>query len=384
MTKLPYSRTINVTLSRSDNFPTRRGFGTQLILTHTAVAGQVDATKRTKLYGSLPEVEADWPANTTVYAAAQTAFAQNPRPARLKVGYTPVPAGADAAAKQAAFVTSLNSLLDYDQSWYMLTLDTALRDQPYLDGLVDWMEAQSKVAMLDSNDANLLLPNNNTNIAARHKGEVERTSVFYHSDVNEFLAASMAAYMSTRVFDDANSAYTLKFKKAPGVSAVNVGSAALTAITGFVEGVGQSESVGHLANTLIDIGDQDFLVEGSMLTQNVFIDEVHATDWIIARTEEEALGLFLNNARIPFTDQGMQQLASVPRSIMAQAVRAGIVAQDLNPVTGNYEPAVEITVPSVFDVPEAQRKARIAPAIAVRFRYAGAVHYTTINYTMTF
>jgi hypothetical protein len=38
----------------------------------------------------------------------------------------------------------------------------------------------------------------------------------------------------------------------------------------------------------------------------------------------------------------------------------------------------------VFDVPEAQRKARIAPAIAVRFRYAGAVHYTTINYTMTF
>lgn len=384
MAKLPYSRVVNVTLSRNDNFPTRRGFGTQLILTHTAVAGVVDATYRTKLYASLEEVEADYGPETSVYEAAQAAFSQNPRPLRIKVGFVATPAGADDAAKQADFVTGLNALLDYDQAWYMLTLDAALRDQPYLDGLVEWIEAQPKIAMIDSNDADLQLPNDTTNIAARHKGTVERTAVFYHTDPDEYLAASMAAYMSTRVFDDADSAYTLKFKKAPGVQAVNIGSAAVTAVTGFVEGVGQSEGVGHLANTLIDIGDQNFLVEGSVLSQNIFLDEVHATDWIIARTEEEALALFLNNARIPYTDQGMQQLASVPRSIMLQGVRAGIVAQDLNPLTGEYEPAFTITVPSVFDVSEAQRKARVAPAISVRFRYAGAVHYTTINYNMTF
>lgn len=384
MAKLPYSRVVNVTVSRNDNFPTRRGFGTQLILTHTAVAGQVDATTRTKLYGSLSEVEADFNAATSVYKAAASAFSQNPRPVRLKVGYTLTPVGADAAAKKAHFITQLGLLNDFDQSWYMLTLDEALRDELYLDGLVEWIEAQSKIAMLDSNDPLLKSAADVTNIAARHKGTVERTAVFYHDDATEYLAASMAAYMSTRIFDDADSAYTLKFKKAPTVSAVNVGSAALTAITGFVEGVGQSEGQGHCANTLVDIGDQDFLVEGSVLSQNVFVDEIHATDWIIARTEEEVLGMYLNNARIPFTDQGMQQLASAPRNIMAQAVRAGIVARDLNPSTGEYEAAFEITVPSVFDVSEAQRKARIAPAIAVRFRYAGAVHYSTINYTMTF
>ena len=384
MAKLPYSRVVNVSVSRNDNFPTRRGFGTQLILTHTSVAGQVDATKRTKLYASLAEVSADYPSNTSVYAAALSAFSQNPRPVRLKVGFAAAPAGADDAAKKADFIASLDAILDYDQSWYMVTIDAAMRDQAYLDGLVEWIEAQSKIAMVDSNDANMQDPEDDTNIAARHKGTVERTAVFYHTSATEYLAASMAAYMSTRVFDDADSAYTLKFKKAPGVDAVNIGSAAVTAVTGFVEGTGQSESVGHCANTLIDIGDQNFLVEGSMLTQNVFVDEIHATDWIIARTEEEALAMFLNNARIPFTDQGMQQLASVPRSIMALAVRAGIVARDLNPETGEYEPAFTITVPSVFDVPESQRKARIAPAISVRFRYAGAVHYTTINYTMTF
>jgi hypothetical protein len=384
MAKLPYSRVVNVTLSRTDNFPTRRGFGTQLILTHTAVAGEVDADNRTKLYATLSEVAADYPSNTSVYAAALSAFSQNPRPLRLKVGYAATPAGADDAAKKAAFIAELDAILDSDQAWYMITLDAALRDQAYLDGLVEWVEAQPKVAMLDSNDANLEDHADDTNVAARHKGTVERTAVFYHTDAAEYLAGSMAAYMSTRVFDDADSAYTLKFKKAPGVANVNIGSNALTAVTGFVEGIGQSETAGHCANTLIDIGDQNFLVEGSVLTQNVFLDEIHATDWIIARTEEEALAMFLNNARIPFTDQGMQQLASVPRAIMAQAVRAGIVAKDQNPLTGEYEPAFTITVPSVFDVPESQRKARVAPAIVVRFRYAGAVHYTTINYTMTF
>ena len=139
-----------------------------------------------------------------------------------------------------------------------------------------------------------------------------------------------------------------------------------------------------MANTYVDIGGRDFVVEGQTLTANVFIDEIHATDWIIARTEEESLGILLNNARVPFTDQGMELLASAARTVMKQAARAGLVAEDLDPTSGTYEAAVVVTVPSVFDVPESQRKARIAPEIHVRFRYAGAVHYTTIRYQMTF
>lgn len=384
MATLPYSRVVNVTLTRSDNFATRRGFGTPLILTHTSVTGSVDADHLTKLYGSLSEVAVDFPATSSVYKSALSAFSRSPRPVRLKVGYIPTPTGADDAAKKADFIDSLEALNDKDPSWYMILIDAAMRDTAYLDGLIEWVETQPKLAMIDSNDDGHEDPANTTCISAIHKGTAERTAVFYHDDADQYLAASMAAYMATRVLDDANSAYTLKFKKAPGVDPVNLGSAAIAAITGFVEGSGQSESTGHCANTLIDIGDQNFLVEGSVLSENIFIDEVHATDWIIARTEEEMLALYLNNDRIPFTDQGMQQIASAPRTVMALAVRSGIVAQDLNPETGEYEAAVTITVPSVFDVPESQRKARIAPAITVDFRYAGAAHYTTINYNMSF
>lgn len=381
MARLPYSRVVDVSLSRNDRFPTQRGFGTGLILTTTAVAGEVDATNRTKIYANMDEVVADHAAGTNVYEQLNTLFAQNPAPNRVKVGYVDFTAGTTTAAQ---LKTELDTIFNIDQDFYAILIDRSMRDDAALDGLVEWTEAKSKINMIDSNDALLQDDTDTTNIAARHKGTVDRTAVFYHTDAAEYLAAAAWAYMATRNFDQADSAYTLKFKPALLISPVNIGSDGIASITGFVESIGQSESAGHCANTLIDIGNQNFIVEGSVLRQNVFLDEIHATDYIVARTEEKTLAMFLQNGRIPFTDQGMQQLASIPRAVVSQGVRAGIVASDIDPVTGDYSPAFTITVPSVFDVPESQRKSRISPAIQVTFRYAGAVHYTTINYTMTF
>lgn len=380
MAMLPYSRVVNVTLSRNDAFPSRRGFGTPLFLSTVSKAGKVDATARTKAYASMDEVAADWATSDDFYKAAERSFSQRRRPTQIKAGFVAL----DGTPTAAELKTELDALHTYDSDWYFATVASTLRDIASVDGLVEWIEAKNKIALIDSNDAGTENPANTTSLAARKKGTVERTSVFYHTSASEWLGMSTAAYMATRNFDDADSAYTVKFKNILGAAPVNLASDKITAITGFVPGVGQSSTAGHCANTYINIGGRNFIVEGSTLTPNVFLDEIHATDWIIARTEEESLGILLNNARIEFTDKGLQQLAGAARQVMQQAVRAGIVAKDLDLETGEYQPAYEITVPSVFDVPESQRKARIAPAIAVRFRYAGAVHYTTINYTMTF
>lgn len=380
MAKLPFSRVVNVTLSRNDAFPTRRGFGVPLFLTTVDSPGKVDASNRTKVYGTMEEVAADWATSDDFYKAAETAFAQNPRPLQIKAGYVDI----DTATNAAAIKAELDTIYSADPEWYWLCIDSAMRDEAYLDGLIEWVEAKNKLAILDTNDVLHESTGDTTNISARHKGTVERTATFYHTDASEFPSMALAGLLGTFNFDDANSAYTAKFKRLRGLAPINKGSAAVQAITGFVPALGQSEASGHLANTYIDIGGRDFVVEGSVLTANVFIDEVHATDWIIARTEEELLGILLNNDRIPFTDAGMEQLASAARTIMQLATRAGLVAEDLNPTTGLYEPAVHVTVPSVFSVPESQRKSRIAPAITVRFRYASAVHFSVIHYHMTF
>lgn len=375
---LPYSRVVDVNVSRNDRFPTRRGFGTGLLLTTVAIAGILDADNRTKIYANMDEVAADHSAVTEVYAGMATAFAQENAPLRMKVGFT------GALTDANSLSDAMDEILDADQDFYAVLITQSMRDQDYLDGLVSWIETRSKVALIDSNDVLLQDATDTTNIAARHKGTVERTAIFYHTEVSANLAAAAWAYMATRNLDQANSAYTVKFKPANTINNVKIGVAGITAVTGFVEGIGQSEAAGHLANTLVDIGQQNFITEGSVLRQNVFLDEIHMTDWLVARTEEETLAMFLNNAVIPMTNQGMQQIAAVPRSVMAQGVRSGIVAQDLNPLTGDYEPAYTIDVPDVFDIQEAQRKSRISPVIAVKFRAAGAVHFTTINYAISF
>jgi hypothetical protein len=382
MAKLPYSRVVNVTLTRTDQFPTRRGFGVALLLTNEVSATNgPDATDMTKMYASMEEVTADYQAAQETYKAAEAAFSQNPRPLQIKVGFlTIVPATGTAAEMKDA----LDALYDYDSDWYWIGIIKAFRDTDMLDGLIEWVEAKSKMCILDTNDPLTEDLDDITCISAKHQGTVERTATFYHTDPEEYPGYALAAYMGTYNFDQSDTAYTAKFKRLKSVAPIDKGSAAVQVITGFVPEMGQSSDAGHMANTYIDIGDRDFVAEGSTLTPNVFIDEIHATDWIIFRTEEETLGVLLNNQRVPYTDYGMEILASGARTVMRMADRAGLIASDFNPETGLYEAAVEFFIPSVFEVPESQRVARIAPDIRVRFRYAGAVHYTTIHYTMTF
>lgn len=382
MAKLPYSRVVNVSLNRN-SFVAKRGFGIALFLSTVAVAGILDETHRTKFYSSLLEVRADHATSTQVYKAATKVFSQSPRTVGFKVGYVDTPTGGLTAD---VIKDELDAILEADSNFYWIGHEAAMRDTPtgVQHGIIEWTEANNRQAFLGSVASGLLDANNTTNVAAVHKGIYERSSVHYLAVADDYGDFALATSLSTYNFDEPDSHYTAAFKRLEGVTPANLNSAQHMAVTGFVEALGQNTIAGHCANAYIDIGDRDFVTYGSTLTPNVFIDEIHASDWIVARCEEEMLNVLLNNNRVPFDDGGMALLASAPELVMSQARRAGILANDRNPITGLYEPSVIIHTPSVFDVPESQRKARIAPPIAVDFRYAGAVHYARAEFTMAF
>ena len=377
---LPFSRTVNVTVTRTGAPATRRGFGVPLFLTSVAKAGILDADNLTRAYGSIEEVLVDWDATDAFAIAATAAFSQNPRPLQIKAGFYDAAVAVDATT----MIDAIADLNDFDNAWYWLTVEAALRDTAMADGLIDWVETQNKFLMLGSNDVLHEDVNDTTNISARHKNTVKRTAVFYHTDASLYPCVAFAASLGTYNFDEPNTAYTGKFKSLAGITPINVRSSQVQAITGFTPALGQSVAAGHMANTYIDIGGINQTTEGSTLTPNLFIDEIHTGDWIIARTEEEMLNILTQNDIVQYDDRGMQLLASAPRQLMSIARSAGFVAQDLDPESGDFLASVEIIVPSVFDVTESQRQNRIAPPIQVRYRYAGAVHYTTVNYTITF
>lgn len=379
MAVLPYSRVVRVTLSRDDSYPERRGFGIPLFLTTQEKVGKLSSVLRTRVYGSMEEVQEDWDAVDEFYKAAEDAFSLKPKPVQIKVGFVDL----GTAWTADDLKDELDAIQEYDPLWYWFDVEAGLRDEEELDGALDWAEAHIKFASITSNDEGTETQGNTSSIAARNKGNFERTGIFYHDDETHYPGFAYGALLGTYNFDNADTAYTGKFKNLPSIPALNKGSAIIQAITGFQPALGMSTTAGHCANTYVDIGGKQFVVEGSTLTPNVFIDEIHASDWIISRTEEEMLAVLLNNDRVPFTDAGMEMLAGAARIVMTQAIRAGLIAIDLDE-NGDYSPAVEYIVPSVFDVPASQRAARIAPEIIVRFRYAGAVHYAQVHYRMTF
>lgn len=474
MARLPYSRVVDVTLTRQDRFAVATGFSVALIVQTELVAGVLDATHRTKLYSTLLEVGADFDTGDAAYKAAAAMFSQNPRPRQIKLGY-----------RNAAnpITSELDAIYSADPDFYWIGFTAEIRDTLNQFLAADWAEGKPVLMGLESNDISTetaaaepdktstvtitiatpgvvtwnahglqngdqvvlttsgALPtgltagttyyvvNQATNtfqLAATPGGTAinttgtqsgthtatsptyggsmaeyikskgyDRSFVFYHTDATLYPALSLLAYCGTRDLDRGNlqaaqrgdinsgNAYTAKFKKLAGITTLNKNSAIVQAITGFVPGIGLDPAQGHFANTYVDIGGLSMVVEGSV-GSGAFIDEIHASDWIVARMREALLSTLANNPRVPYTNPGAAILTNTVDGVMRRAVAAGVVAADFGDDDTEILPEYEISVDRVENIPAAQRRNRIAPDIKVNFRYAGAFHYASASITLQF
>lgn len=474
MARLPYSRVVDVSLTRQDRFATATGFSVALIVQVDEVAGVLDASHRTKLYSDMTEVAVDFDSADAAYKAASAMFAQNPRPRQIKIGFRNV----------ANSITSeLDAIYGADPDFYWIGFTTEIRDTLNQQLAADWAETHSVLMGLESNDVSTetagavadktstvtmsiaspgvvtwtghtlangdpvvlttsgALPtgltagvtyyvlnqaSNTFQLAAtvggaaiittgsqsgthtatspQYGGSIaeyiesksyDRSFVFYHTDTALYPALALLAYCATRDLDRGNlsaaqrgdinsgNAYTAKFKRLVGITVLNKGSAVVQAITGFIPGLGIDAAQGHRANTYVDIGGLPMVVEGSV-GSGAFIDEIHASDWIVARMREALLSTMANNSRIPFTNPGVGILCNTVRGVMNRAVAAGIVAAEFGDDDTEVVAEFTIAVDRVENVPTAQRRNRIAPDIKVDFRYAGAIHYASASITLRF
>lgn len=382
---LPYSRVVDVTVTRQDRFATREGFGVLLLLISEEKTGVLDTTFRTKLYSTIQEVATDWSATSEPYKAASRLFQQSPRPKQMKMGYR------DATAD---ITDEMNAIVAFDPDWYWLTHTKELNDTSEQQELSDWAETQNILLGADSNDPDTEDLSNTTCIAyyAKNKG-YDRTAVFYHTNPDSYQAIGAFTYGARRNLDqgnfdraiqgdlDSGQAYTLKFKKIAGVEPLDKASSIVQIITGFVPDTGLNPAQGHLANTYVNIGGLNMIVEGNV-SSGAFIDEIHSLDWIRARIQEEVLSRLANNARIPYTNPGMAILIGGVNEALNRGVAAGIIAGDIE--DGEYKPEYTVSADRVENIPASQRRQRIAPDIQATFRYAGAFHYASVNVLVQF
>jgi len=386
--RLPYSRVVDVTVTRQDRFATAQGFSVELILGSEVKAGVLDDNIRTKLYGSMQEIAADWTSSSELYKAGHRVFMRNPSPRQIKFGYRD-PAN--------SIIDEMDTLYSYDSDWYWLTHTKELADTPDQMELADWVEAHNVMFGGDTFD-----PKTEDMTAAgsdcfasyiRDKG-YDRSVAFFHVDDTSYFAASALAYCARRDFDqgnfdramqgdlDSGQAYTLKFKRCPGVVALNKDSNAVQIITGFVPGLGLDAAQGNFANAYVDIGGIDMVVEGNV-GSGEFIDVIHGLDWLRARMQEAMLSTLANTPRVPMTNPGVGFLINGGvRPPLNRAVAAGIIAGDF--VENNWLPEYTIYAERVENIPASQRHQRIAPDIRVNARLAGAIHYASANIIVSF
>lgn len=471
---LPIDRSVSVTVSREDNFPTTAGFNTALLLVPTALDGKLTAAIRTRLYSNMTEVAFDWLTSSQPYKAAQRFFSAKVRPPQLKMGYQ----------NPANDITAeLDAIYGYDSDWFWGLHTNELNDSPKQRDIAAWAETKEVLFGFDSNDTDTesaavaddatfpvtvtianpavftktahglamgdlvrfttsgALPTGidpatvyyvasatantftisetvggptvatsgtqsgvHTATAPKFGGSLaeylesrsyDRSAVFYHTDPNSYFAAGAWGYTSGRNFDRANfqlasagridsgQAYTLKFKTLPGVEPINKASTVVQAITGFVPAIGNNKAQGHSANAYVNMGGRNIVTEGTVAS-GAFIDEIHFTSWIKARVQESVFGVKANNARIPYTNQGVGFLIEAGiNPPFRVAFGAGLIAPREDD-DGQLVPAFQVAVDDVANVPVAQRRNRIAPDIKVDFIYAGAIHFTSISMTFKY
>lgn len=83
MSDIPVSTVVRVTITTAPTFPSRKGFGTLLIIGPSDI---ISVAERVRVYGTIDEVAADFNSTTEENAAATTYFSQSPAPEQLIIG----------------------------------------------------------------------------------------------------------------------------------------------------------------------------------------------------------------------------------------------------------------------------------------------------------
>ena len=377
--KQPYNRITNVSISTLGGGIAVKGFGTILFLTTKKVDGKLDATAPVTEISDAGEIlDLGYTASDAAYIAASTVFGQQKKPISMLVGYLD-------KTDANSVVASLEAINDIRDDFYFVGLEQDTASTLAAIEVAKWAQTTERLAILDDSDiANETA--GTSGLAGELKGLYGRVAVFYQKDAKEYGGMAMASVAATHSFDDPDSAYTLKFKRLAGIPALDVKASIVTAVTGFKPALGFDTASGNMANCVINVGGVPILVEGVTTVPDTFIDQVHATDYLVARTREAILDVMIRNERIPYSQKGIDQVTSVVRDVMKRGQISGIVAVDeIDPNDrGNVIYGAQITPPNFFNISAAQRQSRILPAISVKIRYNGAVHYTTVNLNLTF
>lgn len=268
----------------------------------------------------------------------------------------------------AGITADLAAILAADADWFGLLLDSNSEAQVNAASL--WIESKRKIYFYPTADYGCKDNAVTTDVMSDQKAaDYFNTAGFWHHDVGSMIAAGfMGAFLLTLP-----GTATLAFKSAKGVEPSDVAANGTQYITDAEEANVQNKN-GNNYRTVAGNGN---LWEGKCGGGD-YIDAVRFIHFMFARLTESVIYTFQNNARVPYSDAGIEILKGALLNPLISWTKKPYEA--LSDAKGEA-PFVE--APKAADVAPADRIGRLLPDVTFSARYLGAIHKMEVTGTVS-
>lgn len=365
----PLNSDVKMVIELSPAAAPRNGFNLGLIIGKST---HITAAQRISLFNSLDEMIAAGFANTDPeYLAATLYFSAPSRPTQLYIGCQ-LTGETPAQAVEACRIAN--------NEWYTCFICDAT--QAEIEAVAAYIESATPASVqffATSDTAVLAGTQDATNIFySLHNKEYQR-SIGQYSTTPYAVASIMGEAMgaNTGLID---SAYTLKFKKEPGVTPENQSTTGLTTTQ-------LNNILNNFGNVYINKGSYYNMFEPGVMADATHFDEVIGLDQLVNNIQLNVMDLFYQTKKIPYTDAGVHRIVTATSSACNKAVETGFLAPGIwNAASiltlsegAMLDKGYVILAESVSTQSAANKSKRIAPPIYVCTNLAGAIESTVIQ-----
>lgn len=271
--------------------------------------------------------------------------------------------GAIAPSVTANILTAdLGAIQAADSAWYFLLMTE--RTKTRVLEAAAWTETQDKMFFTASDEAAILTQGNTTDLISQLKtANYFRTVVAYHAEAaTEYADAAWVG----RVSPTQPGAETWANMRLASVTGDNISKTAQ--LTVFSKG----------GNTFEVYQPQLALTRPGKTAAGEWIDVIRFRDWLKDYIQTSMVQLMVNRDKVPYTDGGIQLLATNLRSSLRQGQTVGGIAPDETAEDNTKRPGFNVTAPRASEVDDVTKASRVV-YLKFNARLAGAIHVADIT-----
>lgn len=249
-------------------------------------------------------------------------------------------------------VADLAAVTMEDPGFYGLCIDVG--SKAAIQAVAAVIETQKRLFVAETSDTANTDPGSTTDTCYVLKSAgYQRTFTQFQEQVGFFVGAGLMAQR----FTAPPGSDTWAFKTLRGMFPSNLNTTKYNAV------------IAKNGGTYTTISGVNVTMEGKM-SGGEYADIMRGIDWLQATMQQRIFALFLNNAKIPYTDPGIE---TVGNEVAAQLKIASQNPHNL--VTPDYV----VSVPKAASVPSVDKLARILRNVKFSGTLQGAIHYANIE-----